>query len=107
MDKFFTQLVRLGPGYWARCRGSGFAPKFTEDEITKLEGFGPLKQELCSDLETFVPGYFDGLGPSATVDDKFRALRRKAREACRRWLDCYEREPPGKAPADYFFRKLF
>jgi hypothetical protein len=93
VDKFISEIVQLNPEYCREPKWVQGFPALTDEEFIELKGLEPLKQELCSNIESFVPGYFDEFEPSSTVDDKVKSLDRRLRMAHNRWSECLGEEP--------------
>lgn len=107
MDKFFSRLVPLNRNYFRDWRKQSQSfDSFVEDVKTELEGSEPLKQELCSDIDTFVPKYFDKLESTATVDDKFSSLGMRLMKAFQRWFNSDGDSQHGKAPVDCILKAI-
>ncbi|KAL1955774.1 hypothetical protein VTO42DRAFT_8094 [Malbranchea cinnamomea] len=85
LDKFFAQLAELkGSDYWMSV-GEVTFPNLTRESFTGLDRFKSIREELLSDLETYIPGYFGDVAAGASDNEKIQLLTDKIRARWRDW----------------------
>jgi hypothetical protein len=113
--KFFLQLCDIIGDYWTEYGDDygyyniGFTDNLSDGDdygyndfgftdnlsdgpkISDIDGFQPIQQDLFSNLESLIPGYFSDLSPSAADDEKFQLLVERLEKEWRHYSPKYKR----------------
>ncbi|WEW55731.1 oxidoreductase [Emydomyces testavorans] len=87
LDKYFMGLVKTFGKKAFRSPEDYYPDRFPELKISDPGPVNSLKNELVTDIETLIPGYFDTFPSTASAQEKTEQFSEKLQEIYATWRD--------------------